>query len=150
MTAADAADAMDAMDATADADAAAPAGAGAMADPGADAAVGARGRTMIADRVVERIATRAATESGPVTGPGGLPGLRGPAVRPRVSANVRGRVATVRVALGVTYPSPIRTITRHVRERIQTRVHDLTGIDVRQVDIAVARLPEAREERRVR
>lgn len=113
--------------------------------------VESRGRTVIADRVVERIATRAAAESGPVTGPGGgLPGLRGSAVRPRVTASVRGRVATVRVALGVTYPAPVRTVTRGVRERVRARVREMTGIDVRQVDIAVARLPGEPERRRVR
>jgi len=110
-----------------------------------------RGRTVIAERVVERIATRAAAEPGPVTGPGGgLPGLRGSAVRPRVTASVRGRVATVRVALGVTYPAPVRTITRRVREQVRNRVREMTGIDVRQVDIAVARLPEENDRRRVR
>lgn len=110
-----------------------------------------RGRTVIADRVVERIATRAASEPGPVTGPGGgLPGLRGSAARPRVTASVRGRVATVRVALGVTYPAPVRAITRRVREQVRARVREMTGIDVRQVDIAVARLPEEQERGRVR
>ena len=110
-----------------------------------------RGRTVIADRVVERIATRAAAEPGPVTGPGGgLPGLSGSAVRPRVTAGVRGRVATVQVALGVTYPAPIRTVTRRVRAQIRARVREMTGIDVRQVDIAVARLPEEEERGRVR
>ena len=110
-----------------------------------------RGRTVIAERVVERIATRAATEAGAVVGPGaGLPGLRGPAERPRVTANVRGRMATVRVALGVTYPMPVRATTRAVRDRVRARVGELTGIDVRQVDIAVARLPEPSEGRRVR
>ncbi|HEY3687423.1 MAG TPA: Asp23/Gls24 family envelope stress response protein [Streptosporangiaceae bacterium] len=112
---------------------------------------GARGRTVIADRVVERIAAHAATEPGPVTGPGtGLPGLRGSALRPKVSASVSGRVASVRVALGVTYPSPVRAITRRVRDRVRARVWQLTGIDVRQVDIAVARLPEPAERGRVR
>lgn len=120
---------------------------------GADAAEREnRGRTVIAERVVERIAARAATEAGAVVGPGaGLPGLRGPAERPRVTVSIRGRLAAVRVALGITYPAPVRATTRAVRDGVRARVGELTGIDVRQVDIAVARLPAAAAEgRRVR
>jgi uncharacterized alkaline shock family protein YloU len=58
----------------------------------------------------------------------------------RVSARVDGQLATVTVRLSVTYPAPIRQVTRRVRDHITARVTELTGLDVRQVDIDVAAL----------
>ena len=110
-----------------------------------------RGRTHIADRVVERIVARAAYESDAVTGPGGVrrlaDGLTGRDDRPQVSVTVDGQVAVVRISLGVAYPEPVGRTTREVRERVRARVRELTGIDVRQVDITVTRLPVQRPRR---
>ncbi|HEY3686543.1 MAG TPA: Asp23/Gls24 family envelope stress response protein [Streptosporangiaceae bacterium] len=109
-----------------------------------------RGTTTIADRVVERIAARAAREGGQVTGPGGVRSLAG-GDEPRASASVDGSVAVVRISLGVVYPAPVGATTRAVRARVRDRVREMTGIDVRQVDIDVTRLTGADEQpRRVR
>ena len=120
-------------------------------EPRTDAAE--RGRTHIADRVVERIAARAAYESDAVTGPGGVrrltDGLTGRDDRPQVSVTVDGQLAVLRISLGVVYPAPVGRTTREVRERVRARVRELTGIDVRQVDITVTRLP-VQEPRRLR
>jgi uncharacterized alkaline shock family protein YloU len=37
-------------------------------------------------------------------------------------------------------PAPVRTLTREVRRHVMERVTTLTGIEVRHVDIVVARL----------
>jgi uncharacterized alkaline shock family protein YloU len=106
-----------------------------------------RGTTTIADRVVERIAARAARESGPVAGPGGVRSLAG-GDDPRASATVDGSVAVVRISLGVVYPAPVGATARAVRAGVRDRVREMTGIDVRQVDIDVTRLTGADEQRR--
>ena len=108
-----------------------------------------RGTTVIADRVVERIAARAAQESGHVTGPGGVRagvrGLTGRTDEPRASADVDGRIAILRIALGVIYPAPVAATTQAVRTTVRTRVEELTGLTVRQIDIDVTRLPTPAE-----
>ncbi len=59
---------------------------------------------------------------------------------PRATAHADGQIATVQLRMSVTYPAPIRETTRGVRDQIITRVGELTGLDVRQVDIEIARL----------
>jgi len=104
-----------------------------------------RGRTTIADRVVARVATQAVAE---VARTGGaarqLIGItlgrqtgQGPA---RVSARVDGNLAMIEMRLTLAYPAPVRSLTREVRGHIMERVASLTGIEVRHVDIEVARL----------
>jgi uncharacterized alkaline shock family protein YloU len=106
---------------------------------------GQRGRTTIADRVVAKIATRAVAEVGLAGGAGrqltGLtPGRQdgeGPA---RVTARVNGNLAMIEVRLSLAYPAPVRSLTREVRRHVMERVTTMTGIEVRHVDIEVARL----------
>jgi uncharacterized alkaline shock family protein YloU len=106
---------------------------------------GQRGRTIIADRVVAQIATRAVAEVGQAGGAARrLIGLtlgrhagEGPA---RVSARVDGNLATIEMRLSLAYPAPVRSLTREVRGHVTERVTALTGIEVRHVDIEVARL----------
>jgi uncharacterized alkaline shock family protein YloU len=104
-----------------------------------------RGRTTIADRVVVQVATRAVAE---VAQTGGatrrLIGItlgrqtgQGPA---RVSARVDGNLAMIELRLTLAYPAPVRSLTREVRRHVMERVASLTGIEVRHVDIEVARL----------
>ena len=105
----------------------------------------ARGRTEIADRVLERIAARAVTEVDQAGGAArrllGVPlGRDTMRAAPRATAHVDGQIATVQLRMSVTYPAPIREVTRRVRDQIITRVGELTGLDVRQVDIEIARL----------
>jgi uncharacterized alkaline shock family protein YloU len=111
-----------------------------------------RGSTEIADRVVERIAARAVAEVDDAHGPARrLLGLRVPgAVAPRVTVQVDGRLATVRLAMSVRYPAPIRQVTRRVREHVMVRVGELTGLDVRHVDIDIPTLITPDRGRRVR
>lgn len=115
------------------------------APPVAVAVPAQRGRTTIADRVVVRVATRAVAE---VEQAGGaarqLAGItlgrqrgQGPA---RVSARVDGRLAMIEIRLTLAYAAPVRTLSREVRRHVMERVASLTGIEVRHVDIEVARL----------
>lgn len=116
----------------------------------------ARGRTDIADRVLEKIAARAVSEATYAGGasrrllgvPLGRDTMRAAA---RATAHVDGQIATVQLRISVIYPAPIREVTRRVRDQVIIRVGELTGLDVRQVDIEIARLirPEP-EPRRVR
>jgi uncharacterized alkaline shock family protein YloU len=106
---------------------------------------GQRGRTTVADRVVARIATRAVAEVGQTGGAARqLIGLalgrqtgEGPA---RVSARVDGNLAMIEMRLSLAYPAPVCSLPREVRGHVIERVTTLTGIEVRHVDIEVARL----------
>ncbi|MDT0548755.1 MULTISPECIES: DUF6286 domain-containing protein [Streptomyces] len=104
-----------------------------------------RGRTEIADRVLERIAVRAVTEVDQAGGAQrrllGMPlGRANAPPAPRATAHVDGHLATVAMTVSVAYPAPIRQVSRRVRERVAARIGELTGLDVREVDIDVARL----------
>jgi uncharacterized alkaline shock family protein YloU len=112
-----------------------------------------RGRTEIADRVLERIAAHVLTEVDETGGAArrvlGVPlGPTGQHTRPQVSAQVDGRLAIVRMRITVAYPEPIREVTRRLRARVTSRVGELTGVEVRQVDIDIARLTRPREQGR--
>jgi uncharacterized alkaline shock family protein YloU len=52
--------------------------------------------------------------------------------------------------MSVRYPAPIRQVTRRVREHVTARVGELTGLDVRHVDIDVPTLITPDRRRRVR
>lgn len=115
------------------------------ARPGAVTAPETRGRTRIADRVLEKIAACALLEIDQAGGAArrllGVPlgpGRGGGA--PGVTAHVDGGLATLRMRIQVVYPAPIRDVTGRLRAHVRARVGELTGLDVRQVDIDVARL----------
>lgn len=104
-----------------------------------------RGRTEIADRVLAKIATRALTEIEDAGGAarrvlGVRLGRDSMESTPWVTAKVDGGLATLRMRISVAYPAPVREVTRRLRELVRTRVGELTGLDVREVDIDVARL----------
>jgi len=110
---------------------------------------GQRGRTTIADRVVTKVAAQAVSE---VEQTGGvarqLVGITlgrqtgaGPA---RVSARIDGHLTMIELRLSLNYPAPVRTLTREVRRHVTERVTGLTGLEVRHVDIEVARLIRGR------
>jgi uncharacterized alkaline shock family protein YloU len=112
-------------------------------------AVEQRGETAIADRVVARVAARAAAEV-EHTG-GAAPRLAGIAIgretgegMARVSARVDGHLAMIEMRLTIAYPAPVGTLSREVRRRVIERVANLTGLEVRHVDIEVARLVRGR------
>ena len=118
---------------------------GVAAPPSPMTVPGQRGRTTIADRVVAQIATRAVSEVGQTGGAGRpLIGLmlgrragEGPA---RATARVNGNLAMIEMRLSLAYPVPVRSLTREVRGHVMERDTTLAGIDVRHVDIEVARL----------
>lgn len=104
-----------------------------------------RGRTDIADRVLARIATHALTEVGEVGGVArrvlGVPlGPDSAQTGPRVDAHVDGRLATLRMTVSVVYPAPVRQVARRLREHVAGRVTEMTGLEVRQVDVDIAAL----------
>jgi uncharacterized alkaline shock family protein YloU len=110
---------------------------------------GQRGRTTIADRVVTRVAARAVAE---VEQTGGVArelagitlGRQTGAGTAHVSARIDGHLTMIALRLSVNYPAPVRTLTREVRSHVIERVTRLTGLEVRQVDIDVARLLRGR------
>lgn len=115
------------------------------AAPTALAVPGQRGRTTIADRVVAQVATRAVAEVAQAGGAArqligitlGRQTGQGPA---RVYARVDGNLAMIEIRLTLAYPAPVRSLSREVRGHVMERVATLTGIEVRHVDIEVARL----------
>ncbi len=113
--------------------------------PGAGRPPEERGTTRIADRVLERIAGRALTEVEHAGGVArrvlGVPlAADDPTMAPRVEAHVDGHLAQMRMTVSVLYPQPVRQVVGRIREHVMHRVGDLTGLDVRQVDIEVAGL----------
>lgn len=106
---------------------------------------GGPGRTVIADRVVERVAAQAVAEVDRATGVarsilGVALGATDERTRAKVSAAVDGGIVSVRVILAVIWPSPVRAVTREVREHVTTRVQELTGLRVADVDVQVSEL----------
>ncbi|WP_067452840.1 Asp23/Gls24 family envelope stress response protein [Actinomadura macra] len=119
-------------------------------DPEASAPL-ERGKTTISDRAVARIVAKVADE---IEDTGGLArtvlGVPVPGRRPaHTDVRVDAGIVTVRMALSVAYPRPVRTVAHRVRESVRGRVEDLTGLTVRQVDIEVAELRHPVVERTV-
>ncbi|WP_051442275.1 Asp23/Gls24 family envelope stress response protein [Arthrobacter sp. H14] len=104
--------------------------------------VESRGRLEIAEKVVEKIASRAAGELDAVGGStGGFLGIGNHpelSARPKVNVKLSGQVATIEVTVGVRYPVPLRRTGEELRQRVRSRVTNLTGIDVRQVDVEIS------------
>ncbi|GHB29927.1 hypothetical protein GCM10010331_15360 [Streptomyces xanthochromogenes] len=96
-------------------------------------AAAARGSTTIADKAVRKIAERAAQEA-----------LAAPtADRPRGSAAVDGRRATVALRVALPYPAALSDTARRMQEHVAARTRHLTGLDVAPPRLTVTRL-EAR------
>ena len=103
---------------------------------------GARGQTVLAARVIEKIASQVASDESSAGGSsGGFLGIGTRAdlsARPKASVELTGNIATLRVEVGMLYPVPLRQATEELRRRIAARVTELTGVDVRQVDIRIS------------
>jgi uncharacterized alkaline shock family protein YloU len=111
------------------------------------------GMISIADGVVTKIAARAATEipdagaAAPrvlgrsMTGVGAL-GIRQSDLSglPKTTVRVDGRVALIEISLSVRWPAPIAETTAQVRDRVRTRVQELTGLHVAEITITVTDL----------
>lgn len=105
-----------------------------------------RGRLALTEKVVAKIAGQAATEVDGTSGRAGrLLGFRdkGEATsRPKVEVELSGETADLALAVGIPYPGSIRDATQLVREHVTRRVEELTGVDIRRVDIDVAFLTD--------
>lgn len=114
-----------------------------------------RGRTSVAARVVEKIAAQAVDEIGEAGGvPRRLLGVRlghdDGQGRAQAAAELDGDIAIVSVRMSVTYPNPIRRTADAARSRVIVRVGELTGLQVKQVDVDIARLIPPTGHQRVR
>lgn len=113
----------------------------------------ALGSIQIADQVVAKIAARAAAElpdagasatrvlGRSVPGAGRL-GLHSADLDglPKTSADVDGAVVYVTLELAVRWPASVVAVTEQVREHVSTRVGELTGLRVAEVQIMVSDL----------
>ncbi len=59
---------------------------------------------------------------------------------PACSARVDGQLAFVDLTMSVRYPAPVRQVAAAVREQVISRVGQLTGLQVVEVDITVPAL----------
>ncbi|RAX48076.1 Asp23/Gls24 family envelope stress response protein [Arthrobacter sp. AQ5-05] len=110
---------------------------------------GTRGKTVLAEKVIEKIASQVArdesTSSGSAGGFMGIGSHADSSARPRTSVQLTGNIAALSVEVGLPYPAPLRQGTQFLRERITSRVSEMTGVEVRQVDIRVSWLTMAKE-----
>jgi uncharacterized alkaline shock family protein YloU len=111
------------------------------------------GRIVIADRVVEKISARAVLEIPDAGGaaprvlgktmPGaGQLGIRRTGLReaPKVAMDIDGRTVYLDLTIGTRWPASIAEISAQVRDHVRTRVHELTGLTVAEIRIAVTGL----------
>lgn len=100
-----------------------------------------RGRLILTSKVVEKVAGQAATEVGAARGrSGGVLGIGSKAdsnARPKVEVELAGEFADLAIAVGIAYPGSIRGAAQRIRNHVAARVHDLTGVRVRSVDVDV-------------
>ncbi len=110
-------------------------------DPAEDG-INARGQTVLEEKVIEKIAGQVARDESVAGGSsGGFLGIGTHAdlhARPKVSVELAGNIATLNVEVGMLYPIPLRQATEELRQRIRARVMELTGVEVRHVDIKVS------------
>jgi uncharacterized alkaline shock family protein YloU len=111
------------------------------------------GHLLIADRVVETIAAQAVLEIPDAGGAtprvlghaipgGGHFGIRRTGLHqaPRATADVDGATVHLDLAISVRWPASIGQVTAQVRDHVRTRIHDLTGLRVAGIRIAVTGL----------
>ncbi|WAP52107.1 Asp23/Gls24 family envelope stress response protein [Arthrobacter sp. ATA002] len=104
--------------------------------------VGERGATVLSRKVLEKIAgqvvkdeTFAGGSSGGFLGIGARGDL---SARPRTEVELAGNVASLKVQVGLPYPVPLRQAADALRGRMSDRITELTGVEVRQVDVTVS------------
>lgn len=111
------------------------------------------GTITIADGVVAKIAARAATENPDVGAAAprimgrALPGAEHLGLRatdlaglPKTSVDVDGSKAFVNLEISVRWPAAVPTIADQLRSHLCTRIAQLTGLSVEEVQIVVADL----------
>ena len=111
------------------------------------------GRISISDTVVRKIAAKAAAEN-PDVGAAttrmmgiSLPGVAGVGGHdsdldrlPKTSVEVDGTQAFIEMEISVRWPESLATVTSRVRAHVRDRVHAMTGLDVKEVQLTVADL----------
>ncbi|WP_299054874.1 Asp23/Gls24 family envelope stress response protein [uncultured Nocardioides sp.] len=115
----------------------APAPAAGHAAQGKDRAPEERGSLELKTKALSHLAQHAATEvSGTVRS--------GNAVRrtlgrdyPRASARMDGAQASIDLDVAVRWPAPVARIAQQTRDLVLRRTQDLSGIDIRRVDVTV-------------
>ena len=104
--------------------------------------VGDRGSTVMSRKVIEKIAGQIAKDETYAGGSsGGFLGIGARAdlsARPQAQVELAGNIASLRVEVGFPYPVPLRQATEQLRDRVASRVTELTGVEVRQVDVTVS------------
>lgn len=112
--------------------------------------VGSRGNTAMSRKVLEKIAAQVAKDETQAGGSsGGFLGIGARAdlaARPQASVELAGNIASLKVEVGLPYPLPLRQATDQLRDRIAGRVTELTGVEVRQVDVKVSWLIPAADD----
>ena len=100
-----------------------------------------RGRLVMTKRVIEKVAGQAAAEVATTSGrTGGLLGIGATVdagARPSVDVDLSAASADLSIKVGIRYPGSLRRAAQQVREHVTRRVEELTGVDVRRVDIDV-------------
>lgn len=105
-----------------------------------------RGAIHIGQDVVAKVAAQAASElpdvGGASHGMGRLPGGSAPDLgrRPKVTAHVDGTQAYLDLVVSVRWPASVSQATSALRGHLHERVRELTGFQVRAVNIEVADL----------
>ena len=112
-----------------------------------------RGTITIADAVISKIAARAASEvpdagaAAPRLLGKSLPGAGSLGTRatsltdiPKATAEVDGSIVFITLTISVRWPCSVPAVTQAVRQRVQDRVAELTGLHVAEVTIEVADL----------
>ena len=121
------------------------------------------GSVVIADRVIAKLAARAVLDVadagaaaprmwGRELPNGGQLGVRESSLTglPHASADVDGTVAFIDLAISVRWPASLPRVTQQVRDHVIDQVHELTGLTVAHVRIAVTALITATAPSRVR
>ncbi len=121
------------------------------------------GRIDVSNRVVEKIAARAAGEVPDAGGPSArvlgrqVPGAGRMGIGaagldrlPNVSAEVEGSQVFLDVGLSVRWPAPVGQVTDRVRQQLRSRLTELVGLEVREINVEIVDLvtetPTARVE----
>lgn len=104
--------------------------------------VGDRGRTVLSRKVLEKVAAQIVVDETFAGGSsGGFLGIGARAdltARPDAKVELAGNVASLKVEVGLPYPVPLRQATDQLRDRISSRVSEMTGVEVRQVDVTIS------------
>jgi uncharacterized alkaline shock family protein YloU len=96
-----------------------------------------RGATTIADQVVVKVATVAARECTESTSAHNAMGRLTGRSLPSAEAVIANGRARLRMRIAVQWPTPLGEAAARVRDRVSTRVSELTGLQVDAVDVEV-------------